>query len=295
MNKHTNNENHSNITIAEQKAMYEEQKEQERKRRFAILSGHIKPIQISFTLKTGEHAYYQIEAEQKAEREYVESHTTGDVRRPFIKGGILRGNSKVNTTTTQSHSSGSTTVDSGKLLFTNVRVLFIGKQVISISYADILSVQFTNNSVVIKYPQMAKGESYSLPQDNDAKYYYYGVLRLIGIDKTKANEADVDMSRYPLFVSDEAKEAKKKHALLKKIFFWVGIFLCMVIFLRGIIVIVNWILVGVIVMFGIGYVVSLAKNRIELEQYEGDMWVAKKVLLYSSLLLLIGVIIAAAK
>jgi hypothetical protein len=215
--------------LADKKAKYEELKGQERKRKFTILSGHIEPIQTTFHLKAEEHAYFQIKADRMAEKDHIESHTTGDARSPFIKGGILRGNTKISTTTTHERINEYVRIDSGMFLFTNLRVLFIGKQVVEILYADILSATFINSSIIIKYPGMANNETYETDTKSDAELYYHGVMRLLKHDKSSITEAEVNMDDYPKFAF--GMERGLQNLFTKKLFIYpvVVILLCIII------------------------------------------------------------------
>lgn len=190
------------VTV-DQKARCETKKEKEQKRRFIILSGSIKPIQTSFHLKAGEKAYYEFHTVRLADREYIKSYTQGQARSPFIKGGILRGNTKIDTTTNQIRLTENEGVDSGQMILTNKRVLFVGKEVVSIPYEDILTIYFDSSRMTIKYPQMLKGESYSI-MDAEPELYYKGIQRLIGSDTSilKLDDVQIDWPEY--------KEPKEK-------------------------------------------------------------------------------------
>lgn len=287
------NTNQISNTLADQKVKYEDKKEQERKRRFAILSGNIKPIQISFHLKAGEHAYFQIKADRMADRDYVESHTTGDARSPFIQGGLLRGNTSISTETRQERITKTEIIDSGELLLSNIRMLFIGKEVISIPYDDILSVEFFPNprfdttTISVKYPTMIKNECYDLEKKNDAKLYYEGIMRLIGWDKSNITEADVNMVDYPAFGQDEMKKGKKLHPVVRNILIGAGIFVVLSAFLRPFIIPINFILFVLILFTGLGYLGGKKKNTIKQQA------TTKKVFFWSLAILLLGLIVAA--
>lgn len=178
------------------------QKEQERKQKLAVLSGKIKPIQTPYNLEKGEHAYYQIETDRMADREHITSHQNGQARSPFIKGGIMRGNTQINTTITHSRYDINERVDHGMLLFTNLRIIFVGKDIVSIHYPEIMSIHFPNPakphypdaalSLDIRYPKMLKNESYIL-HDKEAEMYFRGIMRNIKKDKSVVKEGEVEL------------------------------------------------------------------------------------------------------
>lgn len=275
----TNNDIQTSNSIAEQKAKYEKQKEQERKRRFLILAGDFKPIQTTLNLKEEEKVYFQTEADRMAEKEYVEYHTTGQSRTPFIRGGILRGNSKISTNTTQSRSSANAMIDTGILLFTNLRVLFVGKQIVSIPFKEILAIHFTNNSVTIKYPKMVKNEAYNFAQNSDVKFHYFGLMRILEKDKSKATEADVDMSDYPRFVSEQETMRKKNIWLFVKICIWIGIFFTIKNLFWSSITTFIIIVIFVIACCAVSYPILRLSNRDG--EYEYGLMFTKKLLIWS--------------
>lgn len=196
---------------------------EERKRKFKILSGKIQPIQSSFNLKDNEEAYYQFETERKADVQYTDSYTTGITKKKgiigravvgdlvFGKAGAIIGgvtaDNEINSSTRQELSTRTETIDKGKMLFTNKRILFVGKEVVSIPYDDILAFYFPNPSkphyphldlaMEVRYPSMLKNESYILP-NTQVELFFRGVLRLIGKDKSIIEESDVEK-----FINDE--------------------------------------------------------------------------------------------
>lgn len=218
----------------EKKAIYEEKKIQERKRRFPILSGNIKPIKTTFNLNKGEDVYFQSSAERLAEVEYIESHTTGQTKkkgvlRRSVVGGVLLGGvgaviggatagDKIKSTTTQEKINRTEAVDTGTILFSNKRILFIGKEVLDISYDEILAVNFDIPYFEIKYPSMIKGENYKI--DNlDAKLYFEGIMRLTKRNKTKILEPEVEIDWV------DSSEQKKTNPLIRSAIIGFCIFL----------------------------------------------------------------------
>src|SRR5258708_25701522 len=195
-------------TIVEKKAESEVRKAQERKRRFMILSGSIEPIATHYALQQGEQIYFQFKTKRIADIEYIESHTKGGskkkgVIRRAVVGDILLGpigaviggataGSKTHEITTQKRVNRIETIDEGDMLFTNTRLLFIGKEIVSITYEEVISVHFINETMEIKYPGMEKGEGYLIDQHSDIELYYKGVMRHIGRDTTKPKESDIE-------------------------------------------------------------------------------------------------------
>lgn len=168
---------------------------EEEARQQKILTGNIKPITGQFNLNTNEKAYFESEADRMATVTYTIEKTIGSSKNKgtitrsivgkvlfgvpgMIIGGVT-GGSKQESTTIQEHEDRTEAIDTGKLLFTNKRVLFIGeKNVISIPYGEILS--FTYNwahEAVFKYPSMLNGEFYQMREKNrkDLELYYKGI------------------------------------------------------------------------------------------------------------------------
>jgi hypothetical protein len=209
------------IKTTNQREEYELKKEHERKRRFNILSGNITPIETSYHLNDGEQAYFEFDTKRLANREYIESSNTGKARNPLIQGGLLRGNVKINTTITQERRTEKLeTIDRGTMLFTNKQMIFLGNEVVSIPYSEIYSIDFDFLAMYPKYQGMLKGECYSLGYEPDVKFYYYGIMRKIGRDKSKIAINDVSMYDFPKFVPKKDKPIIR----LKKMFASIGKF-----------------------------------------------------------------------
>lgn len=276
-------------SIADQKAKYDEQKEQERKRRFSILSGNIKPIQSSFHLQPEEHAYCEIKADRMADNQYLVSYTTGITEKQGVIGRSIAGSliygkagaviggttarGVTTSTTSQERKTRTETIDNGTLLFTNKNILFVGKEVVKIPYDEILSIEFNpisfnSTSMIVKYPTMVKNESYKVDMNTHIDLYYQGVMRTIGKDKSKVEEADINMSDYPAFISEQEKIAKKRIAKVKKYLIWTGIFTLMTIFLRGIILDFTIIVGFALISCGIAYPILHFSNNINKGEYE---------------------------
>lgn len=164
-------------------------KEEERKQK--ILQGQIDPVAVSVNLGEGEYAYLCLTASRMASVDSVIEHTQGNAKKKHVAGralvgGVLLGplgalggaasaGSKTSSTTTHTTVSSIKEIDRGQLLLTNKRFLFIGENgVVSVDYGNILAAGFNNNAATIKYPEMEKGEYYTLagPAASDAGLYY---------------------------------------------------------------------------------------------------------------------------
>jgi len=277
----TNNINQED-KIAKQKAKYEAEKEQERKRRISLLSGNLKPIKTSFHLNVGEYAYFAFQTSRMADRDYIESHTKGaGIGEGFGRVGVGIAKS----TTTQERVTKLETVDTGTLLFTNKRILFVGKEVVSVAYQDILAAEFNGAIMTIKYPSMIKNECYDIEKEPDAALYFKGLMRLLGKDKSKVNEADIDMSDYPEFVLPPKEKVKKKLSLRNKIFIGIGILLFMAIFLKGLIQPSIIIDVIVLICSVMALPILYVMNFFMKNQYAVEVQQFKRIFLWSIILL----------
>jgi len=172
-------------------------KENELARKIAISSGNILPIIVNCNLQENENAYISYPAQRVA----LVSHTVttqihkrkGTVGRAIV-GGVLLGplgalggavtagsKTKVNEKTTEK----SEVIDTGSLILTNKRTLFIGKnQVVSMQNEKTLNILvddgFSTRKVTIQYPEMMKGEAYKIsgPDIKDLDLYIEGMKKL---------------------------------------------------------------------------------------------------------------------
>jgi len=168
----------------------------EESRRQKIASGKIEPISVSMRLKTGEKAYLELTARRLASVESVIEETIGKskkkhVIRRAVVGGVLTGGigaivggatagSRHTSTTTQRTVSSTELVDSGKLVLTNERFVFIGNNnVISLPYDEVIVANFNGNQVSIKYSGMLNDEHYDVfgLAANDAQLYYNAITQ----------------------------------------------------------------------------------------------------------------------
>jgi hypothetical protein len=158
----------------------QEKAAEEAARKQAILSGQITPVQTSANLLPGEQAYLQLKAKRLAVVDTTIEHTKGKLKKKHHLG--LR--TKVKTTTTSEIESNVQQLDSGSLILTNQRVVFMGNNAISLPYDQILGFQFKHgltgsNKAAIKYAGMIKGEFFELSGDGakDTELYFQGISR----------------------------------------------------------------------------------------------------------------------
>jgi hypothetical protein len=168
----------------------------EKARQEAILKGEIAPINVIMNLKLNEKAYVQIPSERMAAVDNIIQHTVGSGKKKnivgrAIVGGVLLGGvgalagaatagTKNESTTTQKTVSTVQNIDTGKLILTNQRFIFMGeKNIVSLKYEEILSASFDTNMVVIKYPGMLNQEYYRLSADSvsNTQLYYTGITQ----------------------------------------------------------------------------------------------------------------------
>jgi len=179
------------IWIAMQKAENERREREELARKEKILSGMIDSITTTFNLKNGEAAYLQFNVDRIAEKEYVETQTVSKAKKQgvltrAIVGGVLLGplgalggaataGEKGTGKTTYNTVKRNETIDSGTMVFTNKRILFVGKAMFSIYYDNIVSSSFACNILTIKYPEMMAGEYFRVYNCKDCYLYFKGI------------------------------------------------------------------------------------------------------------------------
>jgi hypothetical protein len=175
----------------------------EEERQTKILAGNIAPISILVNLESGETAYLELPANRMATVERIEEHTVGKTKKKgvvtrAVVGGVLLGplgalggaataGSKGNSKTIQKSVSRVERVDTGKLIFTNKRVMFLGNNVFSLPYQNIVAAEFSGgyggNKLALKYQDMLNGEHFivSGPNAKDSELYYKGITtNLVG-------------------------------------------------------------------------------------------------------------------
>lgn len=308
----TNIKKQVNETITEQKAKYEAEKDQERKRRFAILSGNLKPIKTSFHLNEGEHAYFEFQTKRFADNEYLQTNTTGNTKRKgtvkralvgdllfgkvgAVIGGVT-GGSETNYQTSQQRITKTEVIDTGTMILTNKRILFVGKEIVSIPYKDIIATEFTsslmNSCMIIKYPNMLKNEQYSTGLAAEVELHYKGIMRFIKRDTSNVTEADVDMTDYPdEFIKEKVNKVNKMNPIVRNILIGFGILLFMIIFLKSIIVPFNYFLLAFIVFMSLTHLGVLGKKT-KVAVVQRQKLATKKIFIWSIIILLFGLEIA---
>lgn len=169
----------------------------------AIADGNIEPIQVSARLRTNEKAFAEFQAKrvvlvkESVNRTVTKSKKKGVLTRavsggllmkPFglgrfgALGGAATAGSKSISTTRQQDVSKLKTIDKGSIIMTNQRILFIGKEAVSLPYDELVAVNFraTISGVVmsVKYTGMLKDERYVLSGDDARKagLYYKGIV-----------------------------------------------------------------------------------------------------------------------
>ncbi len=187
---------------AKQHALEQEEKARqaatERVRQQKILAGDIKPIAVSMNLQADEKAYLELSANRMASVDSIIEHSIGKSKKKgvigrAIVGGVLLGpvgalggaataKSKNSSTTTQQVVSKIEQVDSGQLILTNMRFIFVGNNnVISLTYPEIIATSFSGNRATIKYNGMLNSEYFEVygPTANDTQLFYRGITQHI--------------------------------------------------------------------------------------------------------------------
>jgi hypothetical protein len=172
----------------------------EKVRQQKILTGNIKPIVVSMNLQTDEKAYLELPAIRMASFDSIIEHNVGKSKKKggsvvgrAIVGGVLLGpvgalggavtaKSKHSSTTTQQVVTKMEQVDSGQMILTNKRFIFIGNNnVISLTYPEIIATSFSGNNATIKYNGMLNSEHFVVngPTASDTQLYYSGITQHI--------------------------------------------------------------------------------------------------------------------
>ena len=163
----------------------------------AIANGDISPIVPSVKLKQGEKAYVEFPAKRRAiitttvQRTVEKTKKKGGITRAVVGGALLGPvGAVVGATTAKSkgNSVGYTEdvenlndIDQGVLVFTNQRMLFVGQEIISISYDELMDTKFENTitgaEISVKYAGMLKGEQYFISgkEAKLSKMYYQAI------------------------------------------------------------------------------------------------------------------------
>ena len=170
----------------------------EQARQQKILAGDIAPIVVSVNLQSDEVAYLELTARRMASVDSIVEQTVGKSKKKHVVGravvgGVLLGplgalggaataGSKNKSTTTQQTVSSIKQVDSGQMLLTNKRFIFIGNNnIISLTYPEIIATSFNGSKASIKYDGMLNSEYFEVfgPTANDTPLYYKGITQHI--------------------------------------------------------------------------------------------------------------------
>lgn len=180
----------------------------------AILSGNIEPVQVVVNLQSDEKAYVDFGAKRMAVVDSVIEKTAGKSKKKgvltrAVVGGVLLGplgavggaataGSKSNSVTTQQTVSRLQAVDTGSLIFTNKRIVFVGNNVLSLKYDQLIAVNFdktrTGTKLNLKYEGMLKGEHFIVGGEKakDTELYFKGITEKLLLtepnEMTKSNE-----------------------------------------------------------------------------------------------------------
>ena len=169
----------------------------EEARKQKILNGEFAPITVKTTLQPNETAYLELTARRMATRDSVVQETVGKSKkkhpiRRAVVGGVLLGplgavggaataGSKQTSTTTERTVSTIEQVDSGQMILTDQRFIFLGNNdtVISLPYAEITATNINDNIVSVKYAGMLNREYYEVfgENANDIELYYKGITQ----------------------------------------------------------------------------------------------------------------------
>lgn len=171
-----------------------------------LLSGVLTPIKVTTNLQPGETAYLELSATRMASVDSIVQETVGTTKkkhvvRRAVVGAALGGRAgeivagataggKQTSTTTQRTVTETKGIDSGQLILTDKRFLFIGhNNVVALHYGDIIATSFRSKEIYdrgnklsdtqleIKYPGMLNGEYYEVSGDQaeDTEFYYKGI------------------------------------------------------------------------------------------------------------------------
>ncbi len=170
----------------------------EQARQQKILAGDIAPIIVSVNLQPDEVAYIELTARRMASVDSIVEQTVGKSKKKHVAGravvgGVLLGplgalggaataGSKNKSTTTQRTVSKIQQVDSGQIVLTNKRFIFVGnKNIVSLTYPEIIATSFNGSKASIKYDGMLNSEYYEVhgPTANDTQLYYEGITQNI--------------------------------------------------------------------------------------------------------------------
>lgn len=171
---------------------YQDRKQAERNkektRQDEISSGKIEPIKTDYNLEKGEKVYATFSARKMGQVSQTITHKQGVGGRAgcgcCLLGplGALLGGATAPSKSRDTQVNG--TLDTGVMVFTNKRFLFVGKgSLVGLIYDKVLSTEFnktfTGTNLVVKYPEMVSGEYYSLSGEDSkiAELWYQGITK----------------------------------------------------------------------------------------------------------------------
>ena len=163
----------------------------------SIIDGDIKPIVPSVNLKSGEKAYVEFSAKRRAivtttiQRTVEKTKKKGGITRAVVGGALLgpvgavvgatTAKSKGNSVGYSENVENLSNIDEGVLLFTNQRLLFVGQEITSIPYDELVGIKIDNTitgaEISVKYAGMLKGEQYFISgkEAKLSKLYYQAI------------------------------------------------------------------------------------------------------------------------
>jgi len=164
-----------------------------------ILNGDLEPITIEYDLPPNERPYLKLSARRMSSESSIVQETTGTIKkqhgiRRAVVGSILTSSiggglvgsttagSKIKTTTVDKTIITPRQIDSGELILTNKRFIFVGNyEPVALPYEAIYGTDFTSNQIWIQYSGMLDDERYELYGENakDIKLYYNGLTKHI--------------------------------------------------------------------------------------------------------------------
>lgn len=169
-------------------------------RKELILAGNIEPIDVSVTLQKNEKAYIAVNAKRTSSIDQIVEKTSGKNKKKgvLVRGavgfalmgplgaaaGALTAGSRNKSQTTQKTVTKFQVVDTGELIFTNKRVLFVGnKEILSIGYDALIDYKFGRNllgrTFSPRYEEMLPHESFVMngPSAAEADIFFQGITQ----------------------------------------------------------------------------------------------------------------------
>jgi hypothetical protein len=163
-----------------------------------ILEGKIEPITVSINLRKGEKAYLSVPTNRMAYVDRIVETTTGTSKKKGVikrgvVGGVLLGpvGAITGAVTAKSHYSSHTeqqvvttfeSIDNGMLVLTDQRVIFVGNQILSLPYDQIIAYVFSGNKQIgyrftPKYDGVQPNETFVIggPSPAEIEVYYKGI------------------------------------------------------------------------------------------------------------------------